>query len=58
MKKTAIRTKQEAYNAYALEMDKSNEAYENRNYPAYAEALRKADELWDLYFYWDEVEDE
>lgn len=51
---TRIQTKQQAYNHYAELMEKGNECsragYED-------EALifwNKANEAWDIYFYWDE----
>lgn len=52
-----IRNKQDAYHAYAEAMKLGNTASRNGD-EAFAESYwKEAEVLWDLYYYWDEVED-
>lgn len=52
-----IRNKQDAYHAYAEAMELGNASYRQGDH-AFAESYwNEAEMFWDLYYYWDEVEE-
>lgn len=53
-----IQNRQDAYNAYAQTMENGNQYYRGGNLEMAQKLWDKAEEFWDLYYYWDEVESE
>lgn len=52
-----IRTKQEAYNDYARLMEQGNKLYRMGDEEGAEFMYQRAEESWDLYYYWDEIEE-